>query len=112
MLDNPNLYDAISGKWMYKETVEGKYMDIVVIGKTISYRPSEYDTQVLEDIHSKNPHLTNANDLICHALCIYHMEATYANSKSKRLERIEATQMQILERLLSLENKVERVTTV
>ncbi len=86
-------------------------MDIVVIGKTISYRPSEYDTQVLEDIHSKNPHLTNANDLIRHALRIYHMEATDANSKSKRLERIEATQMQILERLLSLENKVERAIT-
>lgn len=38
------------------------------------------------------------------------MEAT--DAKTKRLERIEATQMQILERLLSLENKVERVTTV
>lgn len=86
-------------------------MEIVSPGKNVSFRPSEYDVDVLKDIHAKNPHLTNTNDLIRHALRIYHMEATDANSKSKRLERIEATQMQILERLLSLENKVERAIT-
>lgn len=86
-------------------------MDTATLGRPVSFRPSEYDVEVLHDIQSKNPQLTNTNDLIRHALRIYHVEATDSNSKSKRLERIEQVQMQILERLLSLENKVERVIT-
>ena len=86
-------------------------MDTEALRRQASFRPSPYDVEVLLDIQTKNPHLTNTSDLIRHALRVYHIEATDANSKGKRLERIEQTQMQILERLLSLENKVERVIT-
>lgn len=87
-------------------------MDTTALSRQVSFRPSEYDVEVLKDIQQKNPHLNNTNDLIRHALRIYHVETTDSNSKGKRLERIEHVQMQILERLLSLENKVERLAKV
>ena len=85
-------------------------MDTAALSRQVSFRPSEYDVEVLRDIQTKNPQLTNTNDLIRHALRVYHIETTDANSKGKRLERIEQTQVQILERLLSLENKIEKLS--
>ena len=85
-------------------------MGIVEANKLVSFRPSEYDAKVLNEIHEKNPHLTNANDIIRHAIRMFdNIEANGEKSKSKRLERIEAAQIQILERLVKLENKVDRV---
>ncbi len=84
-------------------------MGVVEANKLVSFRPSEYDAKVLNEIHEKNPHLTNANDIIRHAIRMFDIEANGEKSKSKRLERIEAAQIQILERLVKLENKVDRV---
>ena len=84
-------------------------MGIVEANKLVSFRPSEYDAKVLNEIHEKNPHLTNANDIIRHAIRMFDIEVNGEKSKSKRLERIEAAQIQILERLVKLENKVDRV---
>lgn len=75
----------------------------------VSIRLSEYDKQVLTKVAEGNPHLTDIADLARHAWRHWHIDQTDENSKSKRLERVEHRTEEILERLISLENKIERM---
>lgn len=77
----------------------------------IAIRLTEYDREVLTKIAATHPHIADIAGLAREALRQWDITHSDENSKGKRLERIEQTQMQILERLLSLENKVERVIT-
>ena len=75
-------------------------MDLVEENKLISFRPSEYDAKILNQMSEKNPQITSASDLIRLAIRVYDIESSDQNSKSKRLDRLE-------ERLAALESKVE-----
>ena len=80
-------------------------MEIIEEGRAITFRPSSYDAGVLLSIQERNPHLTNANDLIRQAIRVFDLESNDPNSKSKRLERIE-------ERLLALESKMDIIVAL
>lgn len=75
-------------------------------GKTISFRPSEYDARILDLIQEKNPHIDNVIGLLREAFRRWEIESLDENSKSKRLarmeqrlERVEATLDKVLEAL-------------
>lgn len=58
-------------------------------GKTVSFRPSEYDASVMRKIQERHPHITDAAGLLREGLRQWDIEATDENSKSKRLARME-----------------------
>ena len=81
------------------------------IPNQITVRLTEYDKKVISAISESHPHIADLAGLAREMWHQWYLTQTDENSNGKRLERIEQTQMQILERLLSLENKVERVIT-
>lgn len=60
-------------------------------GKTVSFRPSEYDASVMRKIQERHPHITDAAGLLREGLRQWDLEATDENSKSKRLAKMEAS---------------------
>lgn len=79
----------------------------IVEGGALTFRPSEYDSVILNQISERNPQLTSPSDLLRVAIRVYDLESNDTNSKSKRLDRIEERLEKMEERLLALESKVE-----
>lgn len=77
----------------------------------VAIRLTDYDKEVLEKISKTHPHIPDLAGLAREALRQWDISHTDENSKGKRLERIERMQTEMMERLLSLENKVERAIT-
>lgn len=75
-------------------SIESKLMVTIManeiqVGKTVSFRPSEYDAEVMRKIQARHPHITDAGGLLREGLRQWDIESTDENSKSKRLARIE-----------------------
>ena len=84
---------------------------MVELSDRIAIRLTEYDREVLTRISTTHPHIADLAGLAREALRQWDISHSDENSKGKRLERIERMQVEMMERLLSLENKVERVIT-
>lgn len=80
---------------------------VIEPGKTISFRPSEYDARILDLIQEKNPHIDNVVALIREAFRRWEIESLDENSKSKRLARMEER----LERVEKMLNDVLEALT-
>lgn len=81
---------------------------MVDIPERFAIRLTEYDQQALREIAGKNPHIPDVSGLMREALFQWVINATDENSKGKRLERVEKRTEEILERLISLGNKLQR----
>lgn len=78
----------------------------------IAIRLTEYDREVLNRIATTHPHIADIAGLAREALRQWDVTHSDENSKGRRLERIERMQSEMMERLISLENKVERLAKV
>lgn len=76
----------------------------------IAIRLTEYDREVLTKIAATHPHIADIAGLAREAFRLWDITHSDENSKGRRLERIERMQIEMMERLLSLENKIEKLS--
>ena len=60
--------------------------------KMVSFRPSEYDERVLEQIQKDNPYITNASDLLRLALHLYMIRKSEIEELKERVVKLESSQ--------------------
>ena len=78
----------------------------------VTIRLTEYDRDVFRKIAETHPHIADLAGLAREALRLWDIAHSDENSKGKRLERIERLQLEMMERLISLENKIEKLNHV
>ena len=79
------------------------------IPNQITVRLTEYDKKVISALSESHPHIADLAGLAREMWHQWYLTQT-ENSKGKRLERIERMQVEMMERLLSLENKIEKLS--
>lgn len=79
------------------------------IPNQITVRLTDYDKKVLNRISESHPHISDLAGLAREMWHQWYISQTDENSKGKRLERIERMQGEMMERLISLENKIEKL---
>ena len=80
------------------------------IPNQITVRLTEYDKKVISAISESHPHIADLAGLAREMWHQWYLTQTDENSKGKRLERIERMQVEMMEHLLSLENKIEKLS--